>query len=76
MGNGGTRTLMRPAGKVLQLHPRETNRFAIERDGDTIKVVIECHSEYDAMMVYDQAIDQLKEGDLVLGVRTELLRGR
>lgn len=74
--SGGTRTKTRPAGKVLQLHPREVNRFAIEREADTIKIIIECHSQYDAMLVYDQAIGELKEGELVLGVRTGQLRGR
>lgn len=72
----GTRSMIRPTAKVLQLHPREIDRFAIERDGETIKVIIECHSEYDAMLVYDQAIEELCDGELVLGVRTGQLRGR
>jgi hypothetical protein len=75
MSDGGTRVRERSA-KVLQLHPRETDRFAITRDGSNIHIVIECHCEYDAMLVYDQAIDYLHQGELVLGVNTVPMRNR
>jgi hypothetical protein len=75
MSDGGTRVKERSA-KVLQLHPRECDRFAITREADRIHIVIECNSEYAAMLVYDQAIDYLQEGELVLGVSTVKLRGK
>jgi hypothetical protein len=50
MSGGGTQLRNRSA-KVLQLHPREVNRFAIERDGPDIKIVIECHNEYASILV-------------------------
>jgi hypothetical protein len=62
------------SAKVLQLHPREVDRFSITRDGDEVHIVIECNSEYAAMLVYDQAMDYLKEGELVLGVSTLPMR--
>jgi hypothetical protein len=73
MSNGGTRLRQRTA-KVLQLHPREVDRFSIERDGSRIQITIECNCEYAAMLVYDQAIDYLEEGQLVLGVSTVPMR--
>ena len=73
MREGGTRVRQRSA-KVLQLHPRECDRFSFERDGPSIHIIIECHNEYDAMLVYDQAIDYLQEGELVLGVKTHPMR--
>jgi hypothetical protein len=75
MSDGGTRLRQRTA-KVLQLHPREVDRFALTREGSTIRIVIECHNEYDAMLVYDQATDYLEEGQLVLGVNTTKLKDR
>jgi hypothetical protein len=69
MSDGGTRLRQRSA-KVLQLHPREVDRFSIVRDGSRIQVTIECNCEYSAMLVFDQAMDYLKEGQLVLGVST------
>jgi hypothetical protein len=69
MSDGGTRLRQRSA-KVLQLHPREADRFSITRDGSRIQIVIECNCDYAAMLVYDQAIDYLKEGQLVLGLNT------
>jgi hypothetical protein len=65
----GTRLRSRTA-KVLQLHPREVDRFSIVRDGSSIQITIECNCEYAAMLVYDQAIDYLQEGELVVGLRT------
>jgi hypothetical protein len=55
---------------VLQLHPREVDRFSIVRDGSSIQITIECNCDYSAMLVYDQAIDYLQEGELVVGLRT------
>jgi hypothetical protein len=75
MSEGGTRLQNRSA-KVLQLHPREADRFSITRDGSRIQIIIECNCDYSAMLVYDQAIDYLKEGELVLGVSTVPFRGR
>jgi hypothetical protein len=69
----GTRFRERSA-KVLQLHPREADRFSITRDGSDIHIVIECNSDYAAMLVFDQAADYLREGELVLGVSTVRLR--
>jgi hypothetical protein len=46
------------------------DRFSVVRDGSHIQITIECNCEYAAMLVYDQAIDYLQEGELVLGVRT------
>jgi hypothetical protein len=69
MSDGGTRLRSRTA-KVLQLHPREVDRFSIVRDGSSIQITIECNCEYAAMLVYDQAIDYLQEGELVVGVKT------
>jgi hypothetical protein len=71
--DGGTRLRSRTA-KVLQLHPREVDRFSIVRDGSRIQVTIECNCEYSAMLVYDQAIDYLQEGELVLGMKTHPMR--
>jgi hypothetical protein len=75
MSDGGTRLQNRSA-KVLQLHPREADRFSITRDGSRIQIIIECNCDYSAMLVYDQAIDYLKEGELVLGVSTVKLKDR
>jgi hypothetical protein len=75
MSDGGTRLQNRSA-RVLQLHPREADRFSITREASNIHIVIECHCEYDAMLVYDQAIDYLQEGELVLGVSTVSMRGK
>jgi hypothetical protein len=75
MSDGGTRLQNRSA-KVLQLHPREADRFSITREASSIHIVIECNSEYAAMLVYDQAIDYLQEGELVLGVSTVPMRNR
>jgi hypothetical protein len=50
------------------------DRFSIVRDGSRIQVTIECNCEYSAMLVYDQAIDYLQEGELVLGVKTHPMR--
>jgi hypothetical protein len=58
------------SAKVLQLHPREVDRFSVVRDGSHIQVIIECNCDYSAMLVFDQAIDYLQDGELVLGVRT------
>jgi hypothetical protein len=69
MSDGGTRLRQRSA-KVLQLHPREVDRFSVVRDGSHIQVTIECNCDYSAMLVFDQAIDYLQDGELVLGVRT------
>jgi hypothetical protein len=69
MSDGGTRLRSRTA-KVLQLHPREVDRFSIKRDGSNIQIVIECNCDYAAMLVFDQAMDYLKEGELVLGLST------
>jgi hypothetical protein len=69
MSDGGTRLQSRTA-KVLQLHPREVDRFSITRDGSRIQIVMECNCDHAAMLVYDQAMDYLKEGELVLGVST------
>jgi hypothetical protein len=44
------------------------------RDGSRIQVTIECNCEYSAMLVYDQAIDYLQEGELVLGMKTHPMR--
>jgi hypothetical protein len=75
MSDDGTRLRQRTA-KVLQLHPREVDRFSLVRDGSRIQITIECNCEYSAMLVYDQAIDYLEEGQLVLGVQTTKLRDR
>jgi hypothetical protein len=75
MSDGGTRLRQRTA-KVLQLHPREVDRFSLVRDGSRIQITIECNCEYSAMLVYDQAIDYLEEGQLVLGVQTTKLKDR
>jgi hypothetical protein len=75
MSDGGTRLRQRTA-KVLQLHPREVDRFSITREGSHIKATIECNCDYAAMLVYDQAIDYLEEGQLVLGVQTAKLKDR
>jgi hypothetical protein len=75
MSDGGTRLRQRSA-KVLQLHPREVDRFSLVRDGSRIQITIECNCEYSAMLVYDQAIDYLEEGQLVLGVQTTKLKDR
>jgi hypothetical protein len=60
MSDGGTRLRQRTA-KVLQLHPREVDRFSIVRDGSRIQITIECNCDYSAMLVYDQA-NRLFEG--------------
>jgi hypothetical protein len=73
MSDGGTRLRQRTA-KVLQLHPREVDRFSVVRDGPHIQITIECNCEYAAMLVYDQAIDYLQDGELVLGVKTHPMR--
>jgi hypothetical protein len=69
MSDGGTRLRQRSA-KVLQLHPREADRFSVVRDGSRIQITIECNCDYSAMLVFDQAIDYLQDGELVLGVKT------
>jgi hypothetical protein len=73
MSEGGTRLRQRTA-KVLQLHPREVDRFSVIRDGSRIQITIECNCEYAAMLVFDQATDYLEEGELVLGVSTVPMR--
>jgi hypothetical protein len=62
--------LQNRTAKVLQLHPREADRFSIVRDGSRIQITIECNCDYSAMLVFDQAIDYLQDGELVLGVKT------
>jgi hypothetical protein len=73
MSDGGTRLRQRSA-KVLHLHPREVDRFSVVRDGSSIQITIECNCDYSAMLVYDQAIDYLQDGELVLGVKTHPMR--
>jgi hypothetical protein len=66
--------LQNRTAKVLQLHPREADRFSIVRDGSRIQITIECNCDYSAMLVFDQAIDYLQDGELVLGVKTHPMR--
>jgi hypothetical protein len=49
MSDGGTRLQSRSA-KVLQLHPREADRFSITREGSRIQIIIECNCDYSAML--------------------------
>jgi hypothetical protein len=50
MSDGGTRLRNRTA-KVLQLHPREVDRFSVVRDGSHIQITIECNCEAAAALI-------------------------
>jgi hypothetical protein len=60
-------------GKVREQVEVTTNtnvKVRYESYEEVRAAIIECNCDYSAMLVYDQAIDYLKEGQLVLGLNT------
>ena len=55
---------------ALRSDAGRAKQIEVERDGDKVNIVMNCSSEYDAMMLYDRLIEELKNGYLKFEVCT------
>lgn len=46
------------------------SEIEIERNGKTVRFVMTCNSEYDAMMLYDRMTEEMRSGGVKLEIET------
>jgi hypothetical protein len=47
------------------------SQIEIERDGKTVRFLMRCDSEYDAMMLYDRMSEEMRNGGVKLEIETK-----